>query len=375
MKILVVGNGYVSRVGGSLYKHKNEVAFIRQLSESAGEILWLEAVVEVDSIVDDFNSELCPENVEMLNRQAVPSGFFGKICNYFLFALKFLIFARQADFVYLFYPGNHSVVCGVLAKLLRKKTGLYVRGDFVLGNPVHRSVVKSASFIMANGIKFIDKIAGVNSEVALVSPMIDFSLKDTHIRTCRRPGDVIKILFVGRIEKDKGVYILVKAAENLRHRGFRFQLDVIGGGPEFDSLKKQVEDMGLSENVTLHGNVSDRNLLLSFYRSAEIFVCPSLHEGFPRVLYEAMLASLAIISTPVGSIPALMTDQENCLFIEPKNSNDLADKIHQLAGNNSLMNKIGNSSRETIVEYLGRFTQTHAEQVFARICKASFGAK
>ena len=58
--------------------------------------------------------------------------------------------------------------------------------------------------------------------------------------------------------------------------------------------------------------------LLSFYRKADIFIMPSLHESFPRTIWEAMASGCVVLTTNVGSIPLLLSHKKNCIMVEKK---------------------------------------------------------
>ena len=75
---------------------------------------------------------------------------------------------------------------------------------------------------------------------------------------------------------------------------------------------------------------SGKTDLMRFYRKAHIFIFPSYHEGFPRVLYEAMINSLPIVTTMVGGISGRMVDGENCIGIPAKSAGAIVEAVERV---------------------------------------------
>ena len=108
---------------------------------------------------------------------------------------------------------------------------------------------------------------------------------------------------------------------------------VIGDGEERTKLEKQIQTLGLQNTVHLAGFVPDARRYLKAF---DIFVLPSLKEGFPYVLLEASAAEVAIIATLVGGIPELITNEENGLLVPPGDAPMLAKAISRLANDMNL---------------------------------------
>jgi glycosyltransferase involved in cell wall biosynthesis len=166
------------------------------------------------------------------------------------------------------------------------------------------------------------------------------------------PPHIWELLFVGRLEVDKGIRELMQAAEDLRLRGMPFRLWLVGGGPLFHELSARLKDKPLGENVRLVGSVSGKDDLMRFYRSAHMFIFPSYHEGFPRVLYEAMINSLPILTTMVGGISGHMVDGKNCIGIPARSTHSIVEGIERLSGDLQLLNAIGQAGQETVLDVL-----------------------
>ncbi len=217
---------------------------------------------------------------------------------------------------------------------------------------------------MVTGKDYLQKIKPINQRVEEVVPMIEFGMEDLYINRDYGLKDKIKVLFLSRIEKAKGIFDILDAYESLRKKDKRVRLIVAGDGPEFAEVNKLCHTRGLSNFVVLHGMIKGKEKLEELYKSADIFVFPSHNEGFPRVLYEAMCFGLPILTTFVGSIDSVMKDGKNCLRINKNDWNDIEKKVHLLINNHKLREEIGKEAVKTMAGLFKRFgNRTHAKQV------------
>jgi len=145
--------------------------------------------------------------------------------------------------------------------------------------------------------------------------------------TCLNP-DGINLLFVGRIEKAKGVEELFEVFVKLRKDGYQLALH-LAGWETADSMRYQSffsEQLGNEDSVVFHYHKTGSELML-LYRNADIFVLPSHHEGFPRTIWEAMANSLPVVSTNVGSIPYFLENNKHIVMVSPQDAEGLYQAI------------------------------------------------
>lgn len=141
-----------------------------------------------------------------------------------------------------------------------------------------------------------------------------------------------RIITVGRLSPEKGHRYLIEAFAALKR--FNWELSIVGDGAERANLKKLTEKLGVRERVLFHGHVQDFRQYLS---EAEIFVLPSLKEGFPNALLEAMSVPLACVSSNCIAGPSdIIEHGRNGLLFEPGNVNELAGILEQLINNSNL---------------------------------------
>ncbi len=147
----------------------------------------------------------------------------------------------------------------------------------------------------------------------------DFVERTDH--TLHRP---VRLLYVGYLKHMKGLPDLIDAMRILRDGGQDVELHLVGAGPEEESLRGQIRRLQLGESVHFHGYVQMGPALNKCYDEADIFVFPSLSEGSPRVVLEALAHSLPVVSTPVGSVPELIEDRQSGLIVPRHDAGALA---------------------------------------------------
>ena len=142
------------------------------------------------------------------------------------------------------------------------------------------------------------------------------------------------LLYVGRLAPGKGLEILLETLSQLAPEQPDIRLRLVGNGDSgfVDQLQTRATDLGVHERVDLVGVLQNGPALWDEYRRAGMFVLPSLSEGFPRVLYEAMALGTPIVTTSVGSIPALLQTGRNAVVVTPGAVPDL------LAGIRTVLN-------------------------------------
>ena len=143
-------------------------------------------------------------------------------------------------------------------------------------------------------------------------------------------GDECVILAVGNLEVHKGHRILIDALSELRgSANSHWKLIIAGGrgGDQHGALLKQIENLGLGDKVRILLNRDDVPDLLA---AASVFVMPSLWEGLPMALLEAMLARKAIVASRTAGIPEAITDGREGLLVPPGDTAALASALDSL---------------------------------------------
>lgn len=171
------------------------------------------------------------------------------------------------------------------------------------------------------------------------------SEKDFFKRKDTCTGDVIRLLYTGRMDPAKGLSELLEAFAILKHEIPNIFLHYAGWEdnqekPVETNLKKRAKELNIEESVTFHGRKNVGEELNAMYQMADIYIIPSYHEGFPRTIWEAMANSLPVIATKVGSIPYYLENREHALLIDPKNIDQIVDGVKEIIQNPELGSKL-----------------------------------
>jgi len=147
------------------------------------------------------------------------------------------------------------------------------------------------------------------------------------------------VLYVGRLHSIKGVPYLIKAVSHLHQRHDDIGLLVVGDGADREKLRLLCEKVGLTDHTVFTGFVPRSNVF-SFMKVADVLVLPSLMEGNPRVLIEAMFCRLPIVGTDVAGVRDLIEQGRNGLLVSPRNPIALAQAVDSILGDAYLARKL-----------------------------------
>lgn len=156
----------------------------------------------------------------------------------------------------------------------------------------------------------------------------------------------LRIGYLGRIEPNKGMTELLVACQRLKKEKYPFKL-VIAGKEQTEGEYLPQFDQGLGNSFEYAGLVSGKSKC-DFLRSLDVFVLPTYFEGLPMSLLETMSYGITPLVTPVGSIPQVVKDGENGVFITDHDSDSIVYVIKKLNECRSLLRKLGDAARETI---------------------------
>lgn len=162
------------------------------------------------------------------------------------------------------------------------------------------------------------------------------------------------IVCVAPLTAHQGHQYLIESMPAIVQQNPHVKCLLIGDGNQKQYLKELIESKNLTQNILFMGIRDD---VPFFLQHADLFVLPSLSEGFPISLLEAMLACLPIVATSVGGIPEMITNGVNGLLVPPKNPEALTLAIVHLLDNNAKRSKFAHHGR-ILVEENFTFQQT-----------------
>lgn len=162
----------------------------------------------------------------------------------------------------------------------------------------------------------------------------------------RREGYV---LYVGRLSHRKGLLDLVSCAKQTISIAPEIKFLIVGSGPLHRRLKFLIRKLGMENSVRIFGYVN-KEALLKLYQQASVFVLPSLHEGLPTVLLEAMACSTPVVATAAGGTKEVITNGVNGILVPPKQPGLLSDAILRIIRNDELASTLAYNARRTVQE-------------------------
>ncbi|MEW6003265.1 MAG: glycosyltransferase, partial [Nitrospirota bacterium] len=134
------------------------------------------------------------------------------------------------------------------------------------------------------------------------------------------------LIFVGQLQEVKGINNLIEALSILQKRKtLFFDTVLIGEGPLRYEITQLIKEKELTEKVYLRGNRPHDEIPL-WMNAGDILCLPSLREGLPSVILEALACGLPVVATQVGGIPELISE-DNGILVEPQNAAALANSI------------------------------------------------
>ena len=163
--------------------------------------------------------------------------------------------------------------------------------------------------------------------------------------TAKRP---LAITYLGRLAADKGILETVEAVGILRDRGIDACLTIAGAGAALGEIRHAIATTGLGDRARLVGAVTGA-AKQQLWQKTDVFALPTLREGLPYALLEAMICGAVPVVSPVGGIPDVVQDQVHGLFVPPRDSLALADALERLATDRALLHRLAMAARARVV--------------------------
>ena len=295
--------------------------------------------------------------------------------NFFLGAIaifpKAVLFAHEMlalgiSHVHAHFANHPAVAALVIHRLTGISFSFTARGtDVQVDRHMLRQKVNAADFAIAvssyNKKIIVDECGpSFQDKIHVIYGGVDVDLLSHEPRRSVRP---FKILCVARFEEVKGHVYLVEACHLLREHGAAFECHLIGYGPLFPVIEKEVARAGLSKEVRLLGPRTYQEVIAEL-RQADVVVLPTAPtvngkcEGIPNVLKEAMACGLPVIATSVGGIPELVEHGRTGILVPPRNAAALANALQRLGEDGVLRRQFGRAGRKKVVRDFNLRTST-----------------
>lgn len=200
--------------------------------------------------------------------------------------------------------------------------------------------------------------AGIAVEKIVVLPSrCDLNLFD--LEKWRKQGKALQdelgltgsqvLVFVGSLNASKGVTFILDAMAEIIDRYPDVRLVVVGDGPLEKELKEKSARLSLGEHVIFYGRVSYLDVP-KFLAAANIFLSPSLDEGMPRSVLEAMAMELPVVVTNVGGNPEIVEHGRTGFLVEPRDFHAIAKSVVELLSDSAISRRMGMAGRRVVHE-------------------------
>ena len=220
--------------------------------------------------------------------------------------------------------------------LKRKMTGWIADKNICVSQAVKSALIreygfpKSRTIVVSNGVNV--------SEYQVV-----FHQREVRLGRMGIP----MILCVARLSPEKNIKVLLEALSIVRRASIQFHCFIVGDGPEREKLVSETHKLKLVDAVSFAGF---QQHIVPYLRDADLFVLPSLYEGLPLALLEAMASGLPCIATNVAGNSEVISHEENGLLVEPNSPDSLARAIMFLLEDGGTRNILGQNARRRVVE-------------------------
>ena len=177
----------------------------------------------------------------------------------------------------------------------------------------------------------------------------------------KRSASGITLGTAGRLVELKGIEYLLAAAAALRSEFPALQVEIAGSGPQREKLQEAVDRAGLGGHVKFLGWIDDLAQVLPRW---DVFVMPSLEEGFPIAALDAMAAGLPVVATWVGGVPELIEDGKTGWLVPPRDVEALIGRLRSLLSNPDLCQSVGAAGHARVRDH---FKASQMTENFVRL--------
>lgn len=173
-----------------------------------------------------------------------------------------------------------------------------------------------------------------------------FKMQDAKIKMISQNAKAI--LFVHWLSKRKGADKIVPIAKNLKFKNLKFK--IVGDGPHKQQLLKEVEENKLEKIIEIVGAVPNKEIV-EYYNQADVLIMPSMEEGFPRVLLEAMAMGVPYVAFDVGAVREISSETAQKFLVKPDDIEKFVYKIESLLSDKKIYDKFRKEELKKVKEY------------------------
>jgi len=270
-----------------------------------------------------------------------------------------------------------SLFTFILVKIQKKPYIIWAQGSDVyfqskIKRLTSKIILKNADAVIALTEDMKNHLKNIYEREILIIPngidlsKFEYLSKDNYYKVFGFDKNIKIILYVGSFRPVKGLKYLIEAMKIIGNKEKR--LFIIGHGKEKDDLENQVKNLNLEDCITFIGKIPNQEVF-KYMASSDVFVLPSLSEGFPIVILEAMASGLPIVATKVRGLPEIFKDGQNGFLVETRNPEKIAEKILLILNDENLSKRISKNNLEEVKKYDWKIVIDKLENVYFNIIK------
>ncbi|MFA5872254.1 MAG: glycosyltransferase [Parcubacteria group bacterium] len=176
-------------------------------------------------------------------------------------------------------------------------------------------------------------------------------------------------VYMGRVSYEKSIDQVIKAFAIISKKIPDVKLAIIGDGPEKRPLEILADNLGLEERVIFTGFLYGEKLAKTLGAN-EVFVTASKSENMPISVLEAMAAGLPVIGARALGIPEIIKDNENGFLVPPDNTEEMAEKMMELIGEDALLDRFSSASRNLSMKYAREKIAEKHEKIYQSLIES-----
>jgi len=290
---------------------------------------------------------------------------------YFIQVNGSISYLRELSLIYYLKLKKQKVVIHLHASIKRKKRNFPFNNNKWANRLLINNLVGKVDACIFISVHILNEFKGLLKDSNIKkSYSIENFINVNAFKSTENNENKMNILFLGRLSIDKGINEIINILPFFLkyHPNVMFYLAGSINKSQLTFKENEVLEYHLNKNLIIYPPIFNEEKI-NFFSKGDIFIYPSHHEVFPVTLLEAMAASLPIITTKVGINESIFTDNENCLYINIKDSEDLKNKLLTLISDGQLRVSMAQRNKEKAMKYDIDLAMNKIENIFYDVCK------